>query len=135
MGTGWRAVVWSAVLASFVIPNQLSAQQTQLGRIIGNVRVSRGDFPAHPVLNSLEMRGTPIGSAYCDDQGRFGFYSLVANQYRVSVDDDGYEPVSETTNVDPATSQTKFVQITLVPRANAKTDPLPGRGVGHKPLP
>src|SRR5260370_21351538 len=134
MGTGWRAVVWSGLLGSFGITNQVLAQQNQLGRIIGNVRVSRGDFPAHPVLISLEMRGTPIGSAYCDDQGRFGFYSLVANQYRVSVDDDGYEPVSETTNVDPATSQTNFVQITLVPRANAKKDPLPGRVDGSNPF-
>ena len=134
MGRGWSAVVWSALLASFVIPSQLSAQQNQLARIIGNVRVSRGDFPPNPVLISLEMRGTPIGSAYCDDQGRFGFYSLVANQYRVSVDDDAYEPVSETTNVDPATSQSNFVQITLVPRPNAKKDPLPGRVEGSNPF-
>jgi tetratricopeptide (TPR) repeat protein len=133
MGTGWRAVVRSALLASFVIPSQLCAQQNPLARIIGSVRVSRGDFPAHPVLISLEMRGTPIGSAYCDDQGRFGFYSLVANQYRVSVDDDAYEPVSETTDVNPETAQTNFVQITLVPRANAKKDPLPGRVEGSNP--
>ncbi len=133
MGRGGRTLLLFALLASFAIPSQLWAQQNQLGRIIGNVRVVKGDFPAHPVLIALEMRGTPIGSAYCDDQGRFGFYSLVANQYRVSVDDDGYEPVSETTNVDPATSQTNFVQITLVPRANAKKDPLPGRVEGSNP--
>src|SRR5712692_6329842 len=134
MGRGWQAVVWSALLAFFVIPSQLSAQQNQLARIIGNVRVSRGDFPPHPVLISLEMRGTPIGSAYCDDQGRFGFYSLVANEYRVSVNDEAYEPFSETTDVDPATSQTNFVQITLVPRPNAKKDPLPGRVEGSNPF-
>ena len=132
MGRGWRALVWSALLA-FAIPRQLCAQQNQLGKIIGIVRVSRGDFPAHPVLISLEMRGTPIGSAYCDDQGRFGFYSLVANQYRVSVDDDAYEPFSETTEVNPATSTMNFVQITLVPRSTAKKDPLPGRVEGSNP--
>src|SRR5713226_1623822 len=133
MGRGWQAVVWSALLAFFVIPSQLSAQQNQLARIIGNVRVSRGDFPPHPVLISLEMRGTPIGSVYCDDQGRFGFYSLVANQYRVSVSDDAYEPFSETTDVNPATSPTNFVQITLAPRSDVKKDPMPGRMEGSNP--
>ncbi len=72
----------AALLACFAVPQQLTAQQNAYGKIIGNVRVSRGDFPAHPVLVSLEMRGTPIGSTYCDDQGRFGFYALVANEYR-----------------------------------------------------
>jgi Tfp pilus assembly protein PilF len=134
MSRGWRAVLLSALLAYFVVPIQLSAQQNQLGRIIGNVRVVKGDFPAHPVLISLEMRGSPIGSAYCDDQGRFGFYSLVANQYRVSVDDDAYEPVSETTEVNPVTAPMNFVQLMLVPRTNAKKDPLPGRVQGSNPF-
>jgi Flp pilus assembly protein TadD len=134
MSRGWRAVLLSALLAYFVVPIQLSAQQNQLGRIIGNVRVVKGDFPAHPVLISLEMRGSPIGSAYCDDQGRFGFYSLVANQYRVSVDDDAYEPVSETTEVNPVTAPMNFVQLMLVPRANAQKDPLPGRVQGSNPF-
>jgi hypothetical protein len=133
MSRGWRAVLLSALLASFVVPIQLSAQQNQLGKIIGNVRVMKGDFPAHPVLISLEMRGSPIGSAYCDDQGRFGFYSLVANQYRLSVNDDAYEPVSETTEVNPATSSMNFVELRLVPRSNVKKDPLPGRVEGSNP--
>jgi tetratricopeptide (TPR) repeat protein len=123
----------SGLLAAFVIPIQLCAQQNQLGKIIGSVRVVKGDFPAHPVLVSLEMRGSPIGSAYCDDQGRFGFYSLVANQYRVSVDDDAYEPVSETAEVNPDTAPMNFVELRLVPRANAKKDPLPGRVEGSNP--
>jgi len=133
MGGGWRVVLLSALLAAIVVPTQLSAQQNQLGKIIGNVRVVKGDFPAHPVLISLEMRGSPIGSAYCDDQGRFGFYALVANQYRVSVNDDGYEPVSETTDVNPATSSMNFVELRLVPRSIAKKDPLPGRVEGSNP--
>src|SRR6266853_3738934 len=133
MGKCRRTAVLSALLA-FFIPSQLCAQQNQLARIIGNVRVSRGDFPAHPVLILLEMRGTPIGSAYCDDQGKFGFYSLVANQYRVSVNDEAYEPFSETTDVNPASSPTNWVQITLVPRSNAKKDPLPGRIEGSNPF-
>ena len=120
-------------MASLAIPSQLCAQQAQLGKIIGNVRVLKGDFPPHPVLISLEMRGSPIGSSYCDDQGRFGFYNLVANSYRVSIDDDAYEPVSETADVNPDNSPTNFLQISLVSRANAKKDPLPGRVAGSNP--
>jgi tetratricopeptide (TPR) repeat protein len=128
-----RARLLFALLASFAIPSLLCAQQNQFGKIIGNVRVVRGDFPPHPVLISLEMRGSPIGSAYCDDQGRFGFYNLVANEYRVSVNDDAYEPVSATTEVNPETSPQNFIQLALVPRADARKDPLPGRVEGSNP--
>jgi tetratricopeptide (TPR) repeat protein len=69
--------------------------------------------------------------AYCDDQGRFGFYSLVANPYQVSVNDDAYEPASATTEVNPQTSPTNFVELRLVPRA--KKDVLPGRVTGSNP--
>jgi len=123
----------SALLALLSISGPLCAQQIQLGKIIGTVRVVKGDFPPHPVLISLEMRGSPISSSYCDDQGRFGFYSLVANEYRVSVSDDAYEPISITTEVDPSTSPTNFVDIRLVPRASARKDPLPGRIGGSNP--
>jgi tetratricopeptide (TPR) repeat protein len=134
MGRGWRAVLFSTLLTCFLLPNQLFAQQAnQLGKIIGSVRVSRGDFPPHPVLISVEMRGTPIGSAYCDDQGRFGFYNLVANHYRVSVNDDAYDPVAETIEVNPTAAPINFVQIMLVPRSGAKKDPLPGRVEGSNP--
>jgi tetratricopeptide (TPR) repeat protein len=133
MGKGSRVLLWCALLASFAIPTQLCAQQNQLGKIIGNIRVVKGDFPAHPVLVSLEMRGSPIDSKYSDDQGRFGFYSLVPNQYRVSIDDDAYEPVSATTEVNPATSPVNFLEFQLAPRANGKQDPLPGRVAGSNP--
>jgi tetratricopeptide (TPR) repeat protein len=134
MDRNWRPLILSSLLSLSAIPGQLCAQQIQLGKIIGNVRVVKGDFPAHPVLISLEMRGSPIGSSYCDDQGRFGFYSLVANEYRVSVDDDAYEPVSVTTAVDPSLAPMNFVDIGLTPRANAKKDPLPGRVEGSNPF-
>jgi tetratricopeptide (TPR) repeat protein len=120
-------------LASFAIPSQLCAQQNQLGKIVGRVWVVKGDFPAHPVLISLEMRGSPIANSYCDDQGRFGFYSLVANDYEVSVDDDAYEPVRITTAVDASLSPMNFVDIRLTPRTNTKKDPLPGRVQGSNP--
>ena len=133
MDRSWRARLLFALLASFAIPGPLCAQQNQLGKIIGTARVVKGDFPVHPVLISLEMRSSPIGNAYCDDQGRFGFYNLVPNEYRVLVNDDAYEPFSEIVEVNPANSPVNFVQIALVPRPNAKKDPLPGRVGGSNP--
>jgi tetratricopeptide (TPR) repeat protein len=116
-----------------LLSTQLYAQQ-QLGKIIGHVRVSRGDFPAHPVLIFLAMRGTPITNAYSDDQGRFGFYNLVANEYTVSVNDDFYEPFTQNLILDPTFSPQSFVSITLVPRADKKNqDPLQGRVAGNNP--
>jgi Tfp pilus assembly protein PilF len=104
----------------------------QLGKIIGTVRVLRGDFPRVPVLITLEFRGSPIQSAYCDDQGRYGFYNLIANPYRVSVDDDAYVPIGENVNVDPTVSPLNIVPLTLVPRENKKKeDPLQGRVTGN----
>src|SRR5438045_2940173 len=103
----------SVFLANLSISHQMCAQQNQLEKIIGTVRVVKGDFPTRPVLISLEMRGSPIGNVYCDDQGRFGFYSLIANEYRVSVDDEGYEPFSTTIAVDPSLSPQNFVDIQL----------------------
>lgn len=128
-----RILCWSAFLASLVITTHLNAQQNQLGKIIGSVRVLKGDFPAHQILVTLEMRGAPIASAYCDDQGRFGFYSLLANMYRVTVDDDDYEPVSEQSDLNPDFSTTNMLNITLVPRPTAKKDPLPARVGGSNP--
>jgi len=128
-----RTVAFSALLIAVAIPARLSAQQNQLGKIIGTLRVLKGDFPVHPVLVSLAMRGSPIDSKYCDDQGRFGFYSLVANDYEISINDDAYETVNETAHVNPESSATNFVQIMLVPRPNAKKDPLPGRIEGSNP--
>jgi tetratricopeptide (TPR) repeat protein len=133
MGRAWRALVFPALLLFSIAPSQLCAQQNQIGKIIGTVRVVKGDFPEHPVLISLEMRGTPIGSSYCDDQGRFGFYNLIANEYRVSVNDDAYEPFSQTTEVNPETSAVNFVQISLTLRPSTKKDPLSGRVAGSNP--
>jgi len=133
MARSSRLLLWLALLAPLAISRQFSAQINQYGKIIGSIRVLRGDFPEHPVLVRLEMRGSPIGSAYCDDQGRFGFYGLVANSYRVSVDDDAYEPASETTDLNPDTSTMNIVQLTLIPRPNATKDPLPGRVQGSNP--
>ena len=90
--------------------------------------------PSPPVLVTLEMRESPIESAYTDDQGRFGFFNLVSNAYKVTINDDAYNPESVTTVVNPSSSPMNFVQITLTPRPNAKKDPLPGRVEGSNPF-
>jgi tetratricopeptide (TPR) repeat protein len=134
MASGSRLQVWFVLLVSLVLTRQIRAQQANsLGKIIGIIRVSRGDFPANPVLVHLDMRGSPINSSYADGQGRFGFYNLVANEYTISVDDDAYEPFTENINVNPDTSPMTFAQVMLIPRANAKKDPLPGRVEGSNP--
>jgi tetratricopeptide (TPR) repeat protein len=133
MATGSRLLVWFVFLLSLVIPNLLHAQAGPSGKIIGDVRISRGDFPDHPVLISLETRGSVIASVYADSQGRFGFYDLLGNPYKVTVDDDAYEPFSIRVDVSPENMPMSFVQVTLVPRANTKKDPLPGRIAGSNP--
>ncbi len=134
MGRGRRIPVLLALVASLILPHALSAQApNQLGRIVGNVKITRGDFPPRPVLVSLTFRGATIESVYTDDQGRYGFYNLVANQYRVNINDDSYNPVSELVEVNPKTNPMNMLLITLVPSANTKKDPLPGRVAGSNP--
>ena len=128
-------LLFGLLVCCCIIAKQTLAQQpNQLGRIIGNVRVSRGDFPPVPVLVSLEFRGAIIESAYTDGQGRFGFYNLVANSYRINISDDSYNPFSELVDVNPASSPLNVLQITLMPRSNSMKEPLPGRVAGSNPF-
>jgi Flp pilus assembly protein TadD len=134
MPSGSRLLACSALLLSLVIPKSLHAQANVAGKIIGNVRVSRSDFPDHPVLISLETRGSVMSSAYTDSQGRFGFYALPANPYKITVHDDAYEAFSVDVDVNPSNSPMNFVQVTLIPRTDVKKDPLPGRVAGSNPV-
>jgi Flp pilus assembly protein TadD len=134
MGRKFHVPVRFALLISLLIPGQLHAQgQFPLGKIVGTVRVSRGDAPSPPVLVSLEMRGSPIGSAYSDGRGSVGFYNLVANEYKITVNDEAYELFSQTVDVNPDVLAMNFVYITLTPRVKAPKDPLPGRVEGSNP--
>jgi tetratricopeptide (TPR) repeat protein len=134
MGSSWRASILAVLVAlAGFSPASLQAQQEQLGKIIGTVRIAKAGAPSPPVLVTLEMRESPIGSVYTDDQGRFGFFNLVSNAYKVTIDDDAYNPESTATAVNPSSSPMNFVQITLTPRPTAKKDPLPGRVQGSNP--
>jgi tetratricopeptide (TPR) repeat protein len=123
-----------ALLLIFLAPGHVHSQAVQTAKITANVRVARGDVPAHPVLVSLEMRGSVVASAYNESSGRVGFYNLIPNEYKITVNDDAYEPFSATVELDPTKSPQYFVQITLVPRPGAKTDPLPSRVEGSNPF-
>jgi len=132
----FHSVLFSALLAAIALPISLHGQQQQapLGKIIGSIRVAKGDFPPNPVLVTLELRGAAMGSVYSDGQGRFGFYALGANQYRVTIDDEAYKPVSQDVSVYPDVEPMNFVQFYLVPRENKKKqDSLQGQVPGSNP--
>ena len=75
-----------------------------------------------------------MGSVYSDGQGRFGFYALGANQYRVTIDDEAYQPVSQDVSVYPDVEPMNFVQFYLVPRENKnKPDPSRAQVPGSNP--
>ena len=113
------------------VPSMLAQQP--LGRIVGQVRLIKGDSPQNPVMVELRFRGSTISSLYTDDQGRFGFYGLQANLYRVVIDDPGYYPVDEIANVNLLVSPTVMLQIRLEPKKTTKQDPLPNRVGGSNP--
>jgi len=138
VGSLMRTVRPFSLLAALLVfpqlPANLSAQSSQqLGKILGTVRIVRAQAPSPPVLVTLEMRESPIASAYTDGSGRFGFFNLVPNEYKISISDDAYEPISMTTKVDPATAPMSFLDVQLTFRPGAKKDPLPGRVEGSNP--
>lgn len=129
-------LISAASLAAILVFPCAYAQQQQgsLGKIIGTIKISRGDFPPNPVLVTLEVHGGAMESVYTDDRGTFGFYSLGANQYRVVVNDDAYQPASQTVSVYPDVQPMNFVQFYLVPRETAKKqDPATGQVPGNNP--
>jgi tetratricopeptide (TPR) repeat protein len=104
----------------------------QIGKIIGQIRVVRGDFPSHPILVSLECRGSTVDSTYADSQGKFGFYNLESNLYHVAVNDEGYNPVQQVANLNAVISPTLIVEVSLLPRETSKpkaTDRMPGSNI------
>ena len=106
MGSGSRLLLFLffALLPIFLAPRQVHSQAVQTAKITANVRIARGDVPPNAVLVSLEMRGSVIASAYNESSGRVGFYNLIPNEYKITVDDDAYEPFSATVELDPTKS-------------------------------
>jgi tetratricopeptide (TPR) repeat protein len=96
--------------------------QQQLGRIIGQARTARGDFPPRQLLVELRLRGGVVESVYTDSGGRFGFSNLQPNGYQVVVNDDDYYPVEERVDVNPDVTPYARIQITLRPREAKQND-------------
>jgi tetratricopeptide (TPR) repeat protein len=122
---------WIA-LALICFLSRFSLSQ-EVGRVVGQIRVTKGDFPPHPVMVELQLRGATINSAYADGQGRFGFYGLVSNLYHVIVNDADYYPVDELANLNLLESQFAMVQVFLRPREKKTTDPLAEQSSGSNP--
>jgi len=126
-------------LVTFILCGWLAASvpsllaQQQLGRIIGQVLLSKGDFPQNPVMVELRFRGSAISSVYTDDQGRFGFYSLEGNIYHVVINESDFYPIDEMANVNPLVSPTTMLQIRLEFKKPVKQDPLAKRVGGGNP--
>jgi tetratricopeptide (TPR) repeat protein len=135
MNGGRRVLTLPIVAASIVCLSAApqAQQPQQLGKIVGLVRVLKADFTPVQVLVTLEARGAPIDSVYTDDQGRYGFSNLVANEYEITVNDDAYKPVAIRVNVNPAFSPTNFVQLTLEPRETQKKEEPANRVPGSNP--
>jgi tetratricopeptide (TPR) repeat protein len=98
---------------SFAVAPLLAQQD--IGTIVGEIKVIRGDAPPERVLVSLIIRGAPMQSVYADAQGRFGFYGIPANSYFVDINDDHYQPIHVAANLNPMT-MTAVLQINLVPK-------------------
>ncbi len=129
-----RLLAWLLFPLVMLASVTLHGQTQQLGRIVGQVRIARGDSPPHQILVELRFRGGTLNSVYADGQGRFGFDGLLANEYHVVINDEGYSPVDERANVDPRASPTTMVQIVLVPReVKKKDDPMAARAAGSNP--
>ncbi len=121
------------LLLGFTLLSSPLSAQVQLGRIVGQLRVTRGDFPPHSILVELQLHGSAIASVYADDQGRFGFYNLEANPYHVVINDPAFRGVDELANVNPIVSSFNMVQIHLDPRDDVKRAPASNRIGGSNP--
>lgn len=108
-----------AIAGSFSL---LSAQMSE-GTISGRVRIARGSFPPKHIQVALETRGAQMGLSYTDDEGRFAFYGLAPNLYHVVINDQDYEPVRESTAVNPVIGRMNIVNITLTPRGERGVAP------------
>ncbi|HJT01759.1 MAG TPA: tetratricopeptide repeat protein [Terriglobales bacterium] len=92
-----------------------AAQQNQYSNIVGQVSVARLGFPPKAIMVNLISRGATIGSVYTDNQGKFGFYSLLGGMYYLVIQDPDYEPINRQVDVDPTITQQNYVQVVLTP--------------------
>ena len=114
MQRSWRRIITTACFALW-LARFCPAQQNQYSNIVGQVTVARLGFPPKAILVNLVSRGATIGSVYADNQGKFGFYSLLGGMYYVVIQDPDYEAVSRQVDVDPTITQQTYIQVVLTP--------------------
>ncbi len=127
-----RNLVVACLVFPLMLVSTVPAQQAGAGNIIGELHLSRGDFPGR-VFVELQLRGATIVSAYSDDEGKFGFYGLVNNPYHVVIRDDRFSPVDQLVALNTSISAMSIAQITLTPREPGKKEPVPEREAGSNP--
>jgi tetratricopeptide (TPR) repeat protein len=110
-----RAIKAGLLLLTFAISIAL-AQQQQTGNVVGQITIANGGFPSKRLYVNIESRGTPMNAVYADDEGRFAFYELVANPYRIVITDEAFQPFSTTVIVNPLIAHTTTVRIVLTPK-------------------
>jgi Tfp pilus assembly protein PilF len=126
---------WLVPVLMCLLSGAVTAQRTQqVGKVVGQIRIAKGDFPPHQILVELRLRGATVNSAYADMQGGFGFYGLQANAYHVVINDESYKPVDEVATVNPDVTPYTVVQIVLQLREDKKKDdPVGARAAGSNP--
>jgi Flp pilus assembly protein TadD len=127
-----RILIPAYLLSLFLAPPTLRAQQSGVGNIIGELHVSRGDFPGR-IFVELQLRGAAVGSVYSDDEGKFGFYGLGSNPYHVVIHDEHFYPVDQLVVLDTSISSMSMAQINLTPREPVQSELLPNRKPGSNP--
>jgi tetratricopeptide (TPR) repeat protein len=98
----------------------------QVGEIVGELHVVRGDFPGRTLVE-LQLRGAPINSQYTDEQGKFAFTSLTNNVYHIVIRDERFYPVDQRVMLDLSISALAMVQISLTPHPQDRTDTSPAQ--------
>lgn len=122
----------ATLVAVLFVAVACSAQQSQVGNVVGEIRVARQGLPPKQILVNLQSRGANINSAYSDSQGHFGFYALPGDVYTVSIQDDDYLPVTQDATLDLSITSVVRVSITLDPRP-AENKPAGTRVAGSNP--
>ena len=98
------------------------AHAQDVGNIVGQVRVTRGDFPPERIKVTLVTRGITVGDTWTDSEGKFAFYNLLGNPYHVIIDDEKFQPYSEVVRLDPTLVRTNIITIQLNPKPAARPD-------------
>jgi Flp pilus assembly protein TadD len=108
-----------------LVAANLCAQDT--GTIIGQIRISKGSFPAHRIEVTLETRGARVATTYCDNEGRFSFPNLLGNLYHVIVNDDEFYAADEMVSFNPGITRSTIIQIYLTPKTDSSITAHPNR--------